>query len=94
MSDDRDEAGRFVTADGGWCAPSEDVMSVAWPGEVETADLDTSPLDEEQDARASALHYARDVLECRGIGGGSTPPARMDLLSVAQWILTGSAHVV
>lgn len=94
MSDyDDGDAARFITSDGGWCAP-------VWPGAVDTHGLeeaqvleDESSLDEDQDARVAALYYAREVLERRGGIGGSNPPQRMDLLSVANWILTGSYRV-
>lgn len=82
-----------------------DAQWAPWPGPVnvegiaEGVELEVNSLTPEQDARATALFHARGVLEKigpTGIGraeGERTPPARMDLLSVATWIMTGSAHV-
>jgi len=69
---------------------------VPWPGHVDTVGLETEvvqSLNAEQDARTSALHHARQVLEKRGGpfggGSGSTPPSVDDLIRLSNWILTG-----
>ena len=70
-----------------------------WPGGIDTSGLLPEPtlegtsLSDEQDARVTALHHARGVLESTGgpfgSGTGTRPPRVEDLLTVARWILDG-----
>jgi hypothetical protein len=64
---------------------------VPWPGEIDTVGIcsQCEPLSHEQDARATALYHAREVLGRRGPMGSTTPPSIDQLIRVANWILTG-----
>jgi hypothetical protein len=63
----------------------------------EPMDLDPSDLNEAQRARSEALYHARQVLERKGgafTGAGTIyPPKVEDLITVADYILTGEMLV-
>ena len=83
-------------ADPGSVADVEEQAEV-WPGDVDTtglleAELPGDSLTKKQRRRADALHEARIIMERRGGGfatGSQTPPQMFDLLTVANFILTG-----
>lgn len=90
MNDDEQDSNvNSIMTAGGWCAPAQ-----PWPGEVNTEGLAEPTLADDQEARCTALHSARVILERRGgvmMGqSASTPPPVDDLLRVAQYILTGN----